>query len=63
MPEPTSNSGSFRLGAIEPRMYASDIVEHLPHSYPAWQYGNIRNERNIAHELIALLPWVASEDP
>src|SRR5882724_5016184 len=54
---------TFRLGAIESRMHAGDIIERLRDSYPARQHSNIGNEAGIAHELVALAPWVASEHP
>ena len=54
---------TFRLGAIESRMHAGDVVERLRNPYPARQHGDIGNEADIAHELIALGPGVASEHP
>ena len=52
---------AFRLRAIESRMHAGDVVERLRNPYPARQHGDIGNEADIAHELIALGPGIASE--
>ncbi len=52
---------TFRLRAIESRMHAGDVVESLRNPHPARQHGDIGNEADIAHELIALGPRVASE--
>src|SRR5205807_4652215 len=52
---------AFRLRAIESRMHTGDIVKRLRNPHPARQHGNIGNERDIPHELIALRPGVASE--
>ena len=52
---------AFRLGAIESRMHAGDVVERLRNPHPARQHGDIGDEADIAHELIALGPGVASE--
>src|SRR5262249_49147151 len=53
----------FRLGAIESRMHPGDIVERLRDPYPARQHGDIGNEADVAHELIAFVPGVASKHP
>src|SRR5450631_1106184 len=53
---------TFRLGAIEPGMDSGNIVEHLPDPNPARQHGNIGNERDIAHKLIALCPGVEAKN-
>ena len=45
---------AFRLGAIESRMHAGDVVERLRNPHPARQHGDIGDEADIAHELIAL---------
>src|SRR5262249_21047035 len=42
-------------------MDAGYIVEHLGDAHPARQHRDIRDEGDVAHELIALGPWVASE--
>ncbi len=42
-------------------MHAGDVVERLRNSHPARQHSDIGNERDIAHELIALGPGVASK--
>ena len=52
---------SFRLDAIESRMHAGDIIKNLRDPDPAWQHGDIGNETDIAHELVALSPGVTSE--
>src|ERR1700686_5182490 len=44
-------------------MYAGDVVECLRDPYPARQHGNIGNEADVAHELIALGPGIAPEHP
>ena len=52
---------TFRFRAIESRMHAGDVVEHLRNPHPARQHGDIGNEADIAHELVALGPGIASE--
>ncbi len=52
---------TFRLRAIEARMHARDVIERLRNPHPARQHGDIGDEADIAHELIALGPGVASE--
>ncbi len=54
---------TFRLRAIESRMHAGDVIERLRNPHPARQHGDIGNEADIAHELIALGPGIASEHP
>jgi hypothetical protein len=54
---------TFRFRAIESRMHAGHVVERLRNPHPARQHGDIGDEADIAHELIALAPRVASEDP
>src|ERR1700694_1922306 len=63
VPDGSLRQETFRLRAIESRMYAGDVVECLRNPYPARQHGDIGNEADIAHELIALGPGVASEHP
>ena len=53
---------AFGLGAIESRMYAGEIIERLGNSDPSREHGDIGNEADIAHELIAFGPWIAAED-
>src|SRR5207248_1101276 len=43
-------------------MHSGDIIEQLRHPDPARQHRDIGNERDIAHELIAPVPRIASED-
>src|SRR3989442_5831762 len=52
---------AFRLRAVESRMHTREVVESLPNPHPARQHGDIGNEADIAHELIACGPEVASE--
>ena len=54
---------TFRLGAIESRMHAGNVVERLRNPYPAGQHSDIGDEADIAHELIALVPGIASQHP
>jgi hypothetical protein len=42
-------------------MHPGNVVERLRNPHPAGQNSNIGNEADIAHELIALGPGVASE--
>src|ERR1700684_180637 len=42
-------------------MHPRDVVPQLRKPCPARQHGDIGNEADIAHELIALVPRVASE--
>src|SRR5882672_12477410 len=49
---------AFRLGAIESRMHALDVVECLRNQHPARQDGDVGDEADIAHKLIALGPGV-----
>src|SRR5450631_2207372 len=53
---------TFRLRAIESRMHAGDVFESLRNPDPPWQHRDIGDEADIAHELIALGPGIASED-
>src|SRR5437868_12438274 len=43
-------------------MNAGHVVEHLRDADPAWQYGDVGDERDVAHELFARRPWVAPQD-
>src|SRR4051812_46002300 len=43
-------------------MHASDVIECLRNPYPTRQHGHIGNEADIAHELIALGPGIASQN-
>jgi hypothetical protein len=52
---------TFRLRAVESRMHADEVVERLRNPQPAGEHGDIGNEGDIAHELMALGPGVASE--
>src|SRR2546430_2563476 len=52
---------SFSLCAIEARMHTGNVVERLRNFDPAWQDGDIGNEADIAHKLIALGPRIASK--
>ena len=46
---------AFRLGTIEPRMHAGDVVEQSAKPDPARQHGDVGDEADVAHELIALV--------
>src|SRR6266699_3917769 len=52
---------SFCFRAIESRMHAADIIERLRNPDPAWEHRHISDERNGAHEPVALVPGVASQ--
>ena len=42
-------------------MHAGDVIERLRNPHPPRQHGDVCDEADIAHELIALGPGVASE--
>ncbi len=42
-------------------MDAGDVIERLRNPDPPWQHRDVGNEADIAHELIALGPGIASE--
>src|SRR5438105_8044292 len=44
-------------------MHAGDVVERVGNPYPAWQHGHVGDEADIAHELVALVPGIASKHP
>jgi hypothetical protein len=44
-------------------MYSGNIVERLENLHPTGQHGNIRDETDIAHELVAVPPGIAAEYP
>src|SRR5260370_34874973 len=50
-----------RFRAVESRMHAGDVIERLGNSDPSRQHSDIGNEADVAHQLIALSPGVASE--
>src|SRR5437660_9008014 len=52
---------SFCLRAIKSRMHARHIIQCLRNSHPARKNGDISNEANITHKLIALFPRIAPE--
>ena len=52
---------ALRLGAVEPRVHAGDVVERLRDPDPARQHGDVGDEADVAHEPIALGPGVAPE--
>src|SRR6476469_5942933 len=51
----------FGLGTIKARMNAGNVVERLGDADPARQDGDIGNEADIAHELVALGPRIAAQ--
>src|SRR5439155_25584185 len=42
-------------------MHTRDVVEQVRNANPTRQHGNISNKRDIPHQLIALVPGIASE--
>jgi hypothetical protein len=60
-PDSSLRQKGFGFRAIEPRMNACDVIERLGNLYPARQYGDVGDEADVAHELIALGPGVAPE--
>src|ERR1700751_3260071 len=52
---------AFRLGAIESRVHALDVVERLRNPQPARQHGDIGDKTDIPHELIAFFPGIAPQ--
>src|SRR4051812_29649261 len=42
-------------------MHAGDIIQSLRNLYPAWEHGDIGDEADVAHKLIALAPGIAAE--
>ena len=44
-------------------MNSGHIIEHLRDPHPAREHGDIGNETDIAHQLVALDPGIASEHP
>ena len=49
------------LRAVESRMDAGDVVERLRDPHPARQHGDVGDEADVAHQLIALGPRIAAE--
>src|SRR5258708_36269082 len=52
---------TFRFRAVKSRMHAGDVIERLGNSDPSRQHRDIGNEADVAHQLLALGPGVASE--
>src|SRR5258708_223640 len=50
-----------RPRAVESGVYTANEVERLADTQPAGEHGNIRDEADVLHELIALGARVASE--
>ena len=50
-----------RTGPVESRMYTGDEVECLADTQPTRQYGDVRNEADILHELVSLGARIASK--
>src|SRR6266404_4309487 len=42
-------------------MNACDVIEQIRNAHPARQHGDVGDERDVAHELLARAPRVASE--
>jgi hypothetical protein len=53
---------TFRFRPIEFRMNSGDVIEQLRNPDPTRQHCDIGNERDIAHELVARVPRITSED-
>ena len=51
----------FGFRAIEARMYAGEIVECLRNPHPARQDGDIGDKADVAHQALALRPWIAPQ--
>src|SRR5260370_8857939 len=54
---------TFRVGPIESRMHAGDVIKRLRNTDPSRQHSDVGYEADIAHQLIALGPRVAAEHP
>src|SRR3984957_2804267 len=50
------------FGTIESGMHTGYIFESLRDSNPAGKHGDIGNETDVAHQLIADAPWVAPQN-
>src|SRR5271165_1821861 len=44
-------------------MHAGEVVERLGNPHPARQHGDVGDEADVAHQLVALGPGVAPEHP
>src|SRR5262249_40477970 len=53
---------AFGFGATEARVDACDVVERVGNANPARENGDVSNEGDIAHELVALGPRITAED-
>src|ERR1700688_458390 len=42
-------------------MHSSHVVKRLRNPHPAREYGDIGDEADIPHKLVAFTPWVATE--
>src|SRR6516225_5720461 len=54
---------SFCFRAIESGMHAGEELERLRNLHPTRQHGNIGDKADIAHQLVAFGPRIASEHP
>ena len=52
---------ALRLRPIEARMHSRDVVERLGNPHPAGQHGDVGDEGDVAHELVAIGPGLPSE--
>src|SRR4051812_17935720 len=43
-------------------MHSRDVIERLRNPHPARQHGDIGNETDVAHELVALVPGISTEN-
>src|SRR6516165_1915517 len=54
---------SFGLGAIEAGVHPGQVVERIRNPQPARQNGDVGNKADIAHQAVALGPWIAAQHP
>src|SRR5579862_4528126 len=54
---------AFRLGAIEARVHALDVVKGVRDLEPAREHGDIGDEADVAHQQVALSPGISPQNP